>query len=146
MVNGALVPFREVHDFYEFRAGRLSRDSRDVFQVELSNSLLIISLFKVITELFTNFFQKTPLGVVCKNRKVSRSKPNITKQFSFSEELVQKNTITYIKDLSYDSGLNAIRYERRDNNREPQAFYSRDPLITVHDYNIGVGKHHFSQF
>ena len=81
---------------------------------------------------------KTPLGVVCKNRKVSKSTPNITKQFSFSEEQVQKNTITYIKDLSYDSVLNAIRYERRDNKKEPEAFYSRDPLITVHDYNVGV--------
>jgi hypothetical protein len=40
LVNGALVPFREVHDFYEFRAGRLSRDSRDVFQVKFVYSFL----------------------------------------------------------------------------------------------------------
>jgi len=83
--------------------------------------------------------------VVCNNRKVSKSTPNITRQFSFSEEQVQEKSITYIKDLSYDSVLNAIRYERRNSKKEPSTFYSRDPLITVHDYNVGVSNL-FNQF
>ena len=98
------------------------------------------SLFPLEPIFFSNAktFIQTPLGVACANRKVTRLHPNITKQFSFSEESTQNQITTYIKDVTYDSVYNAVRYERRNYKKEPQTFYSLDPLVTVHDYNVGV--------
>lgn len=46
--------------------------------------------------------------------------------------------ISYIKDLSYNELFKVVRYERRNSIKEADTFYSRDPLINIHDYNIGV--------
>ena len=73
---------------------------------------------------------------------MTRKLPNITKQFSFSEESSSKGVTTYIKDITYDSSFNAVRYERRNSKKEPLSFYSLDQLVTVHDYNIGVSFTH----
>lgn len=45
---------------------------------------------------------------------------------------------TYLKDLVYNQAYQAIRYERRNYRIESETFYSLDPLVTIHDYNIGV--------
>lgn len=81
---------------------------------------------------------KTPPGIACLKRKITLPTPNITKQFRFSEEITSNGHTSYINDLSYNEFFKVVRYERRNRYKEADTFYSRDPLITVHDYNIGV--------
>lgn len=93
---------------------------------------------KITSILYFKFKIKTPPGVVCLKRKITIPTPNITKQFRFSEEMTSNGHTSYIKDLSYNELFKVVKYERRNTIKEADTFYSRDPLINIHDYNIGV--------
>lgn len=64
--------------------------------------------------------------------------PNITNQFRFSEEMTEDGITSYVRDMSFNEPFQAVKFERRNRKKEPETFYSTDPLITLHDYNIGV--------
>jgi hypothetical protein len=57
---------------------------------------------------------------------------------SYSEETVFGQTITYLKDLHYDSTVNMVKVELRDYRKQDSPFYVTDPLLAIHDYKIGV--------
>lgn len=68
----------------------------------------------------------------------AQSLPDIPGDFRVSEELTSNGVTSYIKDVVYTDTHQAIRYERRSSQPNAASFYSTDPLVSVHDYNIGV--------
>lgn len=74
----------------------------------------------------------------CQNRAPGQELPDIPPEFRVNEELTANGVTSYIKDIVYTETHQAIRYERRASKKEPASFYSLDPLISVHDYNVGV--------
>jgi hypothetical protein len=109
--NGTRIAYREILNYHEFRADPPSIDAE--------------------------FFQPPP-GLYCANRKKSKPMPKVQGQFKFSEEHVSNGAATYRKDVYYNQPLQFVRYERRNTRREPETFYSLDPLLSIHDFNIGV--------
>jgi hypothetical protein len=87
---------------------------------------------------------QTPPEIFCYNRKQTKplpsSVPDSQSKFtaSYSEETVLGNTITYLKDIHYDSIVNMVKVELRDYSEQASPFYVTDPLLAIHDYNIGV--------
>ncbi len=109
--NGTRIAYKEVLNYYEFRANPTGIDPE--------------------------FFQ-TPPGLFCQNRKQSKPAPKVQAQFKFSEEEVSNGAVTYRKNVYYNQPLQFVRYERRNTRREPETFYSTDLLLSIHDFNIGV--------
>lgn len=83
---------------------------------------------------------QTPPGLYCQNRSMSKPLPKIPNQFKYSEELHTANgqSTTHLRDVYYNQKLNIVRYESTSQEIEAQTFFSRDPLRSIHDFNIGV--------
>lgn len=64
--------------------------------------------------------------------------PDVPNQFRVSEELSSNGVTSYIRDVIYSEPHQIIRYERRNTKKEGSSFFSLEPLISIHDYNIGV--------
>ena len=70
---------------------------------------------------------------------IGQSIPEIPGEFRVSEEMTSSGKTTYIKDVIYSDKHQVIRYERRASKaNDPLSFYQTDPLISIHDYNVGV--------
>ena len=70
---------------------------------------------------------------------IGQSIPEIPGEFRVSEEMTSNGVTSYIKDVIYSDKHQAIRYERRSSKEnDPLSFYQTDPLISIHDYNVGV--------
>jgi hypothetical protein len=70
---------------------------------------------------------------------IGQSIPEIPGEFRVSEEMTSSGKTTYIKDVIYSDKHQVIRYERRASKPDdPLSFYQTDPLISIHDYNVGV--------
>lgn len=78
------------------------------------------------------------LAVVGNHVVQGQALPEIPSDFRVSEELTSNGVTSYIKEVVYSDTHQAIRYERRASKPEPASFYSTDPLVSIHDYNVGV--------
>ena len=132
--------FTTVYDYFDFRVSSYGRDRYDVTSIyiliycEFKKSILILKTLK------------TPGTIYCQDRKLTDKKPpsKIPNSFSYSEELFVGGTVSYIRNLFYDEARQLVRYETRDrfqsifdNETEPIRF-SREPIIIINDFNIGV--------
>jgi len=83
-------------------------------------------------------FTKTPSGVYCAGRNKTKPLPKIPNAFRYSEEITFGGITNYIRNLVYDLGYNAVRYEKRSTVASQETFYTTDYLTFVNDYNVGV--------
>ncbi len=63
---------------------------------------------------------------------------NNYKQFTFSQEETANGVTKYLTDFVYDLNYPAVKFQIRNSELEESTFWVKDPLIAVHDYNIGV--------
>ena len=64
--------------------------------------------------------------------------PKIPNAFRYSEEITFGGITNYIRNLVYDMGYNAVRYEKRNIIPSQDTFFTTDYLTFVNDYNLGV--------
>ena len=88
--------------------------------------------------MFSFYIIKTPSTLFCTKRKLTKPLPAISNQFSYSEEDVTSDQITYLTDIHYAYKLNLIRYEAKNTRSSAISFYSKDPIVFIADYSIGV--------
>lgn len=114
-----LVPFETIYDFYHYQP-------------------------IVGNDNYQNRFLQTPPGVYCAGRKETKKPPKVSARYAYSEELIQVDevqeggTVSYLKKIYYDSELKLVRYEVRNKVADETTFNVKDPLIIIHDYNIGI--------
>ena len=93
--------------WYEFSHFRTKVMRHQVFEVNIIYYYLLLN-----SHLISN--SKTPSTVFCPKRKATKPLPDISSHFSYSQEDVKSNEITYLTDVHYAYKYNLIRLESKD--------------------------------
>jgi hypothetical protein len=97
--SGNKKDYAITNDYHEFYTYVQNKNAFNVFFYLNFYGKVFIKL-KLMYEIF---FSKTPSGVFCKNRKATKSPPEIKYQFGFNQEIVtETGAVQYLKVFDFE--------------------------------------------